>query len=56
MKNLLVILALLAPISGNANVPKVVLTYAQMFDFVCAKKTNYKVDPSWIDELRNSLQ
>ncbi len=39
------------PIFGRATTPKVTLTYAQTFDFVCSLQTGYQIDPKWTEEL-----
>lgn len=40
------------PISQS---PKVVIFYASMFDTVCTSKTAYKIESSWVKDLKNNL-
>jgi hypothetical protein len=42
---------LLGPAHAFASAPKVTLKYAEMFDTVCSKETQYKIDPKWQSEL-----
>jgi hypothetical protein len=54
------ILVLLFGASARASqpitaIPPVDLSYANLFDEVCAQQTNYQINPSWVSEINTCL-
>lgn len=39
----------------DIQVPKITIFYASTFDNICTNKTSYKIDPAWVQDLKNQL-
>ena len=42
-------------VSSNNRLPVESIFYSAMFDTVCATKTNFKINPNWVNELKQRL-
>jgi hypothetical protein len=46
---------LLFPVTRAHAEPAVELSYSELFDRVCAQRTNYQIQPSWVEEAKQRL-